>query len=141
MQGWYGLGRIGRLEEVETRSGTRMAKFSIALDEWNSKKKEKVTTWLNVICFGGTADLVLDNFEKGDPIFIENGRVSVNEWTDENDNKRKSYDIIANRIGFVPGAGKSSGNGGASKSDYAEEKSDDSDIWDIDEDDDPFADN
>lgn len=146
MQGWYGLGRIGRLEEVDSRSDNTMAKFSLAIDEYNSKKGEKETTWLNCICFGKTADFVLEYFEVGKPIFVRQGRVSVNEWVDDDDNKRRSYDIIVDRVDFVPGGDKegngSSGSGRSSKSSKSSKKrrEPDNDYWNMDDEDDPFSD-
>lgn len=120
-----------------------MAKFSLAIDEYNSKKGEKETTWLNCICFGKTADFVLEYFEVGKPIFVRQGRVSVNEWVDDDDNKRRSYDIIVDRVDFVPGGDKE-GNGSSGKSrgskSSKKRREPDNDYWNMDDEDDPFSD-
>lgn len=146
MQGWYGLGRIGKdaPKQIDTKSGTSMAVFSMAIDDYNPSKQESETTWLDVKCFGKTAEFVLNHFDSGKPIFIRQGRVYRDEWVDkESGNKRVRYGIIADRIEFVPGAGTGNGSSGSSTSstDGDWEGEDDEDIWDIDEDDDPFKDN
>lgn len=144
MQQWVGLGRIGNMEEKEpTRSGDTMMTFSLALEEYNASKGERETTWLNVICFGRTADFVLEYFDVGEPIFVSSGRVSVNQWEDNAGNKRKGYDIIANRVEFVPSAKNGGGRRSTREEDEEEEEwedVDDDDIWDIDEDENPFSD-
>lgn len=138
MQGWYGLGNIGRQPEKKTtKSGTSITKFSIAINEYNPSTKEKDTTWLEVACFGKTADFVAQYFNKGDAIFIRNGRVAVSQWVDEDDNKRTSYNIVANQVDFVPGAGK--GNGGGKKKQQQESRQSTVN-WEVDETEDPFGD-
>ena len=139
MQGWYGLGRIGREPEKKTtQGGTTLTKFSLAIDEYNPSTKEKEATWLEVVCFGKTADFVAQYFHKGDPIFIRQGRVSVNQWVDDDQNKRTSYNIIANQVDFVPGSSKGGQQGGGNQSQQQEPRQS-SVNWDVDETEDPFG--
>lgn len=145
MQGWYGVGRIGRdaPKRIDTKSGTEMAVFSIAVDDYNPATKETEPTWLDVKCFGKTAEFVLKHFDSGKPIFIRQGRVVIDEWVDkESGNKRKKYAIIADRIDFVPGTGSGDSSSGSSSSEnnVEWEGEDDEDIWSVDEDEDVFKD-
>lgn len=137
MQMWCGLGRLGKdPEEKATSGGTAMALFSIAIDEYNHSTKKREATWLNVVCFGKTAEFVARNFHKGDPIFISNGRVSVNQWVDkETQSKRTAYNIIANQVDFVPG----SKGGGRGESSQQQPRGDSSVDWGSDDSEDPWA--
>jgi len=140
MQTWCGLGRLGKDPEVKTTSGgAKMAMFSLAIDEYNHSAKKRETTWLNVVCFGRTAEFVVRNFHRGDPIFISNGRVAVNQWVDNDGNKRTSYNIVANQVDFVPrgkGGGQGSGQGGQNRQKPNTEPDID---WGNNEEEDPWA--
>lgn len=138
MQVWIGVGRLGRdPEAIETSSGTKMVKFSMAVDDYNSRDGDD-PMWLNVIAFKRLADVALDYLHKGAKVCIQ-GRLSVNEWVGDDGNKRRNYEIIANTIDFMSERRDGNSERGTSPppNRQAEPRED---LWQADEDEDPFGD-
>lgn len=95
------IGRLGMDPEKRfTQGGTSVASFSIATDEkWtdaSGEKKEK-TTWHNIVTWNKLADIVAQYLRKGQQVYIE-GKISIREWDDKDGNKRKSFEIIADKM-------------------------------------------
>jgi single-strand DNA-binding protein len=63
--------------------------------EWVDDK----TMWTKVTVWGQTAENVVESIGKGDLFLICNGRTEVEEWTDNEGNKRSGINITANEIG------------------------------------------
>jgi len=94
------LGNVGQKPESKVSpNGTVMAKFSLATNEKIKKGDvwEEKADWHNVVAFGKTAEYANKYIEKGNRVHIE-GKLSVNQWTDDNGNKRVSVDVIAHRL-------------------------------------------
>lgn len=98
------LGHLGR--DVETRflpDGTAVASFSVATSE---KKKDRsgeaqdVTTWFRVSAFGKLAELCGQYLAKGSLAYVE-GRLSQNEYTDKDGNRRTSLEVRASEVQFL----------------------------------------
>lgn len=98
------LGHLGR--DVETRylpDGTAVASFSVATSE---KKKDRsgeaqdITTWFRCTVFGKLAELCGQYLSKGSLAYIE-GRLSQNEYTDKDGNKRTSLEVRADNVQFL----------------------------------------
>jgi len=84
------------------------------------------TCWVNLVGFKKVAENMAESFQKGDLVIV-NGRLQVEEWEDNDGNKRTSVDIIVNNMGpsvsFNPArpvrterASNSGGGGGNSNS-------------------------
>ena len=95
---------IGRLtadpELKNSQNGTAYVRFSIAVDRQYSRDKEKQTDFINIVAWKGTAEFVCKYFTRGQRIGIT-GRIQTSSYTDQNGNKRSSFDVVANDVEFV----------------------------------------
>ena len=86
-------------EQKETQSGTAVTNFSVAVNqayrdgdgEWKSK-----TLFADITAWGKLAEYAV-NLEKGSPLIIQ-GSLQSNNWTDNSGKKRKSIQMIAQKI-------------------------------------------
>ena len=92
------IGRLGRDPELRhTSSGTAVANFSVATDEfWNDPQGERQrrTEWHNVVVWSRLAEICNQYLTKGKLVFIE-GRIQTREWDDRDGNKRRTTEIVA----------------------------------------------
>lgn len=93
------LTMMGRLcKDVElrrTNSGKAVASFTIACDRDFSDE----TDFLDVVCWGKTAEFVSKHFTKGRMIVVS-GRLQIRSWTDKDGNKRRNAEIVADNCYF-----------------------------------------
>ena len=84
-----------------TQKGSSICSFGFAnnrsikdptTDEW----KEEVS-YMSATVFGPQADRLKDRLKKGTPVIVE-GRLTMNEYTDKNDQVRRDLRIIASRV-------------------------------------------
>ena len=91
-------GRIGGDPEIRTlNNGDRVANFSLATEErWKDRQtgeKRTKTTWHPVVVYQpGTVKFLESYVRKGDLIQVT-GMIRVEEWTDQNDQKRRATKI------------------------------------------------
>jgi len=96
------MGRLTRDPELrQTPSGVNVASFSIACDRDFKDKStgEKETDFLDVVAWRSTADFVSRFFTKGRMAVVE-GRLQIRNWEDNNGNKRRTAEIVAENIYF-----------------------------------------
>lgn len=92
------IGRLGKDPDFNvTPSGTPVAKFSLAIDQYKGKSQEKETLWLNIVAWDKLAEIVEKYAEKGRLVLVQ-GRLDVNTYTDKESVKRQSIQIIANLV-------------------------------------------
>ncbi|MCC4226622.1 single-stranded DNA-binding protein [Zunongwangia profunda] len=95
------IGHVGTEPEiVNLDSGKKLAKFSIATNEYyKNAKGEKVseTQWHNLVAWGKTADLVENYVPKGKEIAID-GKLTSRSYEDKTGTKRYITEIICNEI-------------------------------------------
>ena len=100
------MGNLGRDPEVRyTQGGTAVANFSIATDErWTDKngQAQEKTEWHKIVVWGKTAELCGQYLKKGRQAFIE-GRLQTREWTDKQNQKQYTTEIVANNVQFIGG--------------------------------------
>ena len=104
------MGRLTRdPERRETGSGTPVTSFTLAVDRrFKSKDSgERKADFINVVAWDKTADFVSKYFMKGKMAAVT-GRLEVREWTDKDNNKRWSTEVIADNVYFT---GDSRGDG------------------------------
>lgn len=103
------VGNLGGDPEVRhTAGGTAVANLRVACTEKIKKGDnwEEHTEWVNVVCFGKTAENAGQYLKKGRQVYVE-GRLQTKEWTDKEGNKRTSTEVISNQILFLgSGEGK-----------------------------------
>jgi len=91
------LGHVGRDPEQHTSAaGDRAARFSLATTErWKDRQGEprERTEWHRIIVFGGQVSVVERLVRKGSAVLVE-GRLTVREYTDKQDQPRQATEII-----------------------------------------------
>ena len=91
------LGHVGRDPEFHTGAGgDRAARFSLATTErWKDRAGElqERTEWHRIIVFGGQVGVVERLVRKGSAVLVE-GRLTVREYTDKQDQSRQTTEII-----------------------------------------------
>lgn len=105
------IGRLAADPELKTTgSEISVTNFAIAVDRKGTKGEEKVTDWLDIVAWRNTADFVCKYFHKGDPIVVI-GSIQARMWEDGEGKKRKTVEVVADNVEFVP---KAKGESGAS---------------------------
>lgn len=87
-------------KEFFTPDGVAIASFPLAFRSGKDK-----TSWIKVSCYNKLAELSLKCLHKGARIGI-NGVIDQQKWTDEHNNPRMGYRLIANQIEFIKTDGR-----------------------------------
>src|ERR1700735_4109790 len=102
------VGNLGMDPEVKSfDNNKKLARFSIATNEsYKNAKGEKVTEtqWHNLVIWGTQAQLAGDMLKKGDEIAVE-GKLSNNNYTDKDGNKRYVCEVVVNEFIKLGGRG------------------------------------
>jgi len=122
---------IGRLvEQPEMRytpNGKAVTDITLAVNGY----REDEVSFIDVVCWGGTAEAVANNLEKGSQVAVE-GELQQDRWQTDKGQNRSKVKVTANRIQFLT----YSQNGTSEKEE--EIASEDIDIGDINDDELPF---
>lgn len=121
------MGRMTRDPELRrTESGIAVASFTLACErDYAPQGGEKEADFINVVCWRSTAEFVDKYFSKG-RMAVVSGRLQIRDWTDKEGNKRRSAEILADRVYF--GDAKRDGDAQDSKSDFTEVQGDEDDL-------------
>lgn len=112
------VGRLGRDPDVRyTSAGQPVANFSVATDETyrdRAGERQKRTEWHKIVVWGKQAEIAQKYLRKGSLIYLE-GRIQTREYTDRDQNKRTSFEIVCNNFRMLGGRGEAAaaGAGGA----------------------------
>ena len=96
------MGRLTRDPEMRrTQSGVAVARFTLAVDRDFGCKDggEKQTDFIDCTAWRHTAEFVSKYFSKG-RMAVVSGRLQIDNYTDNDGNKRKSAKVIADNIYF-----------------------------------------
>ena len=102
MNQFFGVGRLVAQPEVkESENGKKYTNFTIAVQR-SYKNADSVyeTDFLDVVSFGPMAETTCEYCQKGDMVGVK-GRVETSSYENEDGEKRKSTQIIADRITFL----------------------------------------
>jgi single-strand DNA-binding protein len=95
------VGRVGKDASDDFRafdSGKTKARFSVAVNRWDSKTKSEVTDWFNIEVWDKQAEFAAEYVKKGRLVVVD-GAISNNRWVDKTTNAEKeSFYIRANTI-------------------------------------------
>lgn len=84
-----------------TQSSTAVAKFGLASNRKFGGKEE--TTFVDVECWGKTAELVGEHLSKGRKVGVT-GRLKTDSWQDkESGQKRSKLVVVAEQVHFMDG--------------------------------------
>jgi single-strand DNA-binding protein len=113
------IGNLGADPEVRfTPGGQAVANFRIATSEsWTDKngQKQERTEWHRIVVWGKLAELCGEYLKKGRQCYVE-GRLQTREWTDKENRKNYTTEVVANAVTFLGGrdAGEGMSAGGGS---------------------------
>lgn len=96
------MGRLGADPELRyLQNNVPVARFSLAVDrDFKDKTSgQKVTDWIGVVAWRGTAEFAAKYFRKGRVAVVE-GRLQTNSYTDNAGNKRSYLEVVAESIYF-----------------------------------------
>lgn len=111
------MGRLVRDPELRyTQNQTPITRFRIAVDRDFSARDggEKQTDFFDVVTFNKSAEFVSKFFTKGS-LTIVTGRLQLNEWTDRDNNKRLTAEVVADRVMFGESKRSREENGGGAR--------------------------
>jgi len=95
------VGRVGRDASEDFRafdSGKTKARFSVAVNRWDSKSKSEVTDWYNIEIWDKQAEFAAEYVKKGRQVVID-GSIANSRWVDKTTNSEKeNFFIRANTI-------------------------------------------
>jgi single-strand DNA-binding protein len=89
------VGNVGRVDLVSLKSGDKALKFSLAIN--TGYGDNKATTWWNATVFGKRAESLAQYIKKGVQIGVT-GEPSLREYTDKEDVKRTSLDLLVTDV-------------------------------------------
>ncbi len=106
-------GRITRDPELKTTtSGLSVTSFSVAVNRRAKSGEQSVADFINVVAWRNTAEFVCKYFKKGSGIFVV-GQLQSRSWTDNNNQNRVNWEIIADEVYFAESKRDASDNAGA----------------------------
>jgi len=92
-------GRICAEPELKhTPNDIAVTSFTIANDQGSGEKKK--TSFIDVVAWRGTAELICKWFRKGSMIIVQ-GAIQTRSYTDSQGNKRKAFEIVADNVHFA----------------------------------------
>ncbi len=119
------IGNLGANPELRyTPGGQAVANFRIATNEkWTDKsgQSQERTEWHRIVVWGKLAELCNQYLQKGRQVYVE-GRLQTREWTDKENHKNYTTEVVAQQVTFLggrdgAGAGGPRGRGEASPDD------------------------
>tara|TARA_B100000427_G_scaffold323843_1_gene327937 strand:- start:1829 stop:2233 length:405 start_codon:yes stop_codon:yes gene_type:complete len=91
------VGNLGQDPEARyTPQGTAVTNLSVATNEsWKNQEGQiqDRTEWHRVVVYGKMAETASQFMTKGSMVYVE-GRLRTREWEDQNQNKRKTTEIM-----------------------------------------------
>jgi single-strand DNA-binding protein len=101
-------------------SGTAVTDLGLAVNRtWtdrNTNQRSEETTFVDVTCWGRTAEIACEYLRKGRPVLVE-GRLQMDEWNDrETGAKRTKLKVVCDNMQMLGSRneGNSGGGGGGS---------------------------
>lgn len=92
------IGHLGKDPEMQhLESGVTLCRFSLATNEaYKDKSGNRVdkTEWHNIVVWRALADTAGKYLKKGSLIYLE-GKISTRSWTDKDNVKRYTTEIVA----------------------------------------------
>ena len=107
------IGNVGSDPQMRyTPQGTAVTDFSLAVNNYRRStdgEREQETEWFRVTAWDRQAESVNQYLTKGQKVFVE-GRLSTNQWTQEDGQQRTSLEVRAFRVIFLDRSSDSPGS-------------------------------
>jgi len=116
------IGNLTRDVELRhTPNGTALAKIGLATnrtykDSMSGENKQEVM-FIDVDVWGRSAETANQYLRKGSKVLIE-GRLTLQQWTDQNGQKRSKHSVTAERLQFLDSRNDSNNNNSYNSGDY-----------------------
>lgn len=96
------LGRLTSAPEIKTTSNEKLVgKFTLAVPRKYIKEgEERKVDFINIVSFGKTTEFVSKFFQKGQQVLVA-GRLEINQYDDENGERKYSSQVIAEELDFA----------------------------------------
>ena len=98
------MGRLTRDPELRhTASNTPVTTFTLAVDRGVKRTNDpaqQTADFIDIVAWRNTAEFVSKYFSKGRMAVVE-GSLQMRDWTDKENNKRRSAEVIANNVYFA----------------------------------------
>lgn len=98
------IGNLGADPEVRfSPSGQAVANFRMATSEkWTDKQgqKQERTEWHRIVIWGKQAEQCGEHLKKGRQCYVE-GKLQTREWTDKENRKQYTTEIVASNVVFL----------------------------------------
>ena len=109
------MGRLTRDPELRrTGQGTAVTSFTVAVDrDFGGQDGQKETDFIDCVAWRQTGEFVAKYFTRGRMIVVD-GRLQIRSWTDKDNHKRKTAEVVADNCYF--GDSKRDDQGGSSYS-------------------------
>ena len=93
-------GRLTRDPETRTTTtGTKVTSFTLAVDR-DYKNGGDTVDYIDIVAWRTTADFAEQYFKKGMLVNVV-GRLQMRQWTDKNNNKRTTAEVVAESVYFA----------------------------------------
>lgn len=102
-------------ELKQTQSGIPVCSFTVAVNRRRSGEGEQQVDFITCQAWRQTAEFLSRYFRKGSSICVI-GSIQTRTWTDQNNQKHYSTEVIADEINFVDSRGENSAS--VAPSDY-----------------------
>ena len=98
-------------ELKQTSNGISTCRFSIGVTRrFKDQNGNSVSDFINIVTWRQQAEFVSKYFKKGSAIIVC-GSIQTGSWTDNNGQKRYSFDVVADEVSFGDSKSNSNSNG------------------------------
>ena len=101
------MGRLTKDPEIRT-GNTQVARYTLAVDRRFSNSEEK-TDFINIVAFGKSAEFAEKYLKKGMKVLVT-GRIQTGSYTDKDNKKVYTTDIVVEDQEFCESKGNSTQN-------------------------------
>lgn len=102
MNKWIGIGRLTKDGELAyiPGTGTPVMKFTLAVDNYNSKEKKNEADFIPIVLWGKSAENLAQYLVKGTQVAVA-GRISTRSYDAKDGSKRYVTEVVAEMYGGV----------------------------------------
>lgn len=94
---------VNDLELKEYKNSERegkYVKFTLAVNEYNVKRNEKIATFIEVVAFDAKASILANNIGKGTKLALE-GKIRTGSYLNSNGEKKYNVDVMLTDFTFI----------------------------------------
>ena len=93
------MGRLTRDPELRRVGEVPVCSFTLAVDRDFKNNGQAETDFIDIVAWRNTGTFVSQYFTKG-RMAVVSGRLQIREWTDKENNKRRSAEVVAENVYF-----------------------------------------